>query len=222
MRQLVIDTATPWLSVALFDDARCIGHDHRQIGRGHAEQLLSAIAALPGGGRADVIQVGCGPGSFTGLRIGVAAARALAFGWGAKLTGFDTMALIAAHARLQAGAAVPTDTPITVVMDGGHGEVFVEETPLAARSLTMEDAAAQVQAHYVAGPRAQELVALRGWGVAIDGQADVRAIAGLDARAILADVHPLYGRAPDAKPSAAGAAQLAIQLTMPNAAGQAR
>jgi tRNA threonylcarbamoyl adenosine modification protein YeaZ len=205
MRQLVIDTATPWLSVALFDDEQCIGHDHRQIGRGHAEQLLPAIAALPGGGRADVIRVGCGPGSFTGLRIGVAAARALAFGWNAALSGYDTMALIAAHARMQAGADLPPDAPIAVVMDGGHGEVFVEEVPLAARSLTMEDAAEQVQAHYVAGPRAQDLVALRGWGVAIDGQADVRAIAGLHARAILADVQPLYGRAPDAKPSAAGA-----------------
>ena len=218
MRQLVIDTATPWLSIALFEDEQCIGHDHRQIGRGHAEQLLSAIAALPGGGRADVIRVGCGPGSFTGLRIGVAAARALAFGWGAELSGFDTMALIAAHARLQGGADLPMDAPIVVVMDGGHGEVFVEETPLAARSMTMDDAARQVQAQYVAGPRAQELVTVRGWGIAIDGQADVRAIAGLDQRAVLQDVHPLYGRAPDAKPSAGGAAQ----MTAPNIAGQAK
>lgn len=218
MRQLVIDTVTPWLSIALFDDEQCIGYDHRQIGRGHAEQLLSAIAALPGGGRADVIQVGCGPGSFTGLRIGVAAARALAFGWGAELRGFDTLALVAAHARMLGGADVPKDAPFAVVMDGGHGEVFVEETPLAARSMTMLDAAGQVQAHYVAGPRAMELVALRGWGTAIDGQADVRAIAGLDQRAVLQSVHPLYGRAPDAKPNAGGAAQ----MIMPNAAEQAR
>ena len=81
MRILVIDTATQALSVALLEDGQPIGHFHEIVGRGHAEALLPAIAALPDGGRADAIAVDVGPGSFTGVRIGIAAARALALAW---------------------------------------------------------------------------------------------------------------------------------------------
>lgn len=197
MRLLVIETASPILSVALFDDGALIGHDHRLVGRGHAEHLLPAIAALPGGGRADAILVGCGPGSFTGIRIGIAAARALAFGWSAELTGYDTLALIAAQARRLSG-----ERDIAVAVDGGHGEVFVATAPLAARSLLPADAAASLTSPTIAGPRAAELVALRGWGRAIAAEADAREIAALDPAARLAHARPLYGRAPDAKPTA--------------------
>ena len=93
MRTLVIDTATPALSVALFAGDALIGHAHEVIGRGHAERLLPAIAALPDGGRAERILVSCGPGSFTGIRVGIAAARALAFAWSADLIGYATLAL---------------------------------------------------------------------------------------------------------------------------------
>ena len=47
MRLLALDTATPHLSIALFDGGRLIGHCHDLVGRGHAERLLPAIAALP-------------------------------------------------------------------------------------------------------------------------------------------------------------------------------
>jgi tRNA threonylcarbamoyladenosine biosynthesis protein TsaB len=197
LRLLVIETASPILSVALFENGALIGHDHRLVGRGHAEHLLPAIAALPGGGRADTILVGCGPGSFTGIRIGIAAARALAFGWGAELTGYDTLALIAAQARRLSGTS-----DIAVAVDGGHGEVFVATAPLSARSMLPADAAASLTGPTIAGPRAAELVALRGWGTAITAEADAREIAALDPAARLSHAHPLYGRAPDAKPSA--------------------
>ncbi len=197
MRLLVIETASPILSVALFDEGQLIGHDHRLVGRGHAEHLLPAIAALRGGGRADAIMVGCGPGSFTGIRIGIAAARALAFGWGAELTGYDSLALIAAQARRLSG-----DSAIAVAVDGGHGEVFVATAPLAARSLLPAEAAASLSSPIIAGPRAAELIGLRGWGRALAAEADAREIAALDPAARLAHAHPLYGRAPDAKPTA--------------------
>jgi tRNA threonylcarbamoyladenosine biosynthesis protein TsaB len=193
LRLLVIETTTAILSIALFDDGVVIGHDHRLVGRGHAEQLLPAIAALPGGGRGDAIMVGCGPGSFTGIRIGIAAARALAFGWGVPLSGYDSLALVAVQARRLAGV-----DDVAVAVEGGHGEYFIEAAPHRALSLAPEAAAAMLAAHHVAGNRAADLVALRGWGVAIAAQADAREIAGLSPDAAMPEAIALYGRAPDA------------------------
>jgi tRNA threonylcarbamoyl adenosine modification protein YeaZ len=82
MRTLAIETAGTACSIALLDNDIIVAERHESVGRGHAERLIPWIAELPGGGRADRIIVGCGPGSFTGVRIGIAAARALGLGWG--------------------------------------------------------------------------------------------------------------------------------------------
>ena len=100
MRLLAIDCASPACSVALFDDGALIDFRHEELGRGHAERLVPMIAELPGRGQADQIAVARGPGSFTGVRIGIAAARALALAWGADLVGYPSLALIAAQACL--------------------------------------------------------------------------------------------------------------------------
>lgn len=197
MRTLVIDTATANLSVALFDGDALIGHDHRAVGRGHAEQLIPAIAALPDGGRGDRILVGCGPGSFTGIRIAIAAARALAFAWQAELKGFDSLALVAAQA-----ARLHRTWDFAVVVEGGHGEWFVADGPQQVQSLTPADAAATVTQDCITGSRAAELVALRGYGTVLAAEADAREALAMDLSAFLYILRPLYGRAPDAKPAA--------------------
>jgi len=196
---LAIDSATEACSVALFERERLVAGDFRILGRGHAEQLVPMIAALPGGGRADRIAVALGPGSFTGVRVGLAAARALAFAWGAELVGYPTLELVAAMARTQCGG------PLAVVMTGGHGEWFVAgfdaastaTRPLA--SLTPADAAVACPEPLVAGSQAEALVATRGFGEALPLLPDARALPLLPPAALTLDVYPLYGRAPDAK-----------------------
>ncbi|HCF24301.1 MULTISPECIES: tRNA (adenosine(37)-N6)-threonylcarbamoyltransferase complex dimerization subunit type 1 TsaB [unclassified Novosphingobium] len=200
MTTLVIDSATEACSVALFDGDVLIAGDCRVLGRGHAEHLIPMIAALPGKGRADRIAVALGPGSFTGVRVGLAAARALAFAWGAELVGYPTLALIAAMAgKEHAGEAV------TVCTTGGHGEWFVQDfdvdgLPLAPlASLTPAFAVRHGGAERVAGSQAEALVAARGSGVARPLWPDARHFAALDPNMLTADTAPLYGRAPDAR-----------------------
>ncbi|WP_343610581.1 tRNA (adenosine(37)-N6)-threonylcarbamoyltransferase complex dimerization subunit type 1 TsaB [Novosphingobium sp.] len=197
-RLLAIECATEACSVALFQDGALIAGEFRQLGRGHAEALVPMIAALPDRGQADAIVTGLGPGSFTGVRIALAAARALALAWGVKAFGYPTLALIAAMARDGEACEVLAATT------GGHGEWFVQGfgphgvalAPLA--SLTPQAATEQVIAR-VAGSQAQALVDRRGSGEAHAIWPDARALMKLDDTAITTDLSPLYGRAPDAR-----------------------
>lgn len=202
MRTLVIDTATAACSVALLESGAVIAAAHEVVGRGHAERLLPMIAALPGGGRAPRILVDCGPGSFTGVRVGLAAARGLALGWGATVSGYSSLALIA----VTAFAADPALDTLAVVLEGGHGEVFMQifgNAPLAetspVRSLRPEAALAALAGRLAIGNGVRHLTALEP-GMSAHEALPVAADARLlpPAFAALAPV-PLYGRAPDAK-----------------------
>lgn len=196
---LVIDSATAACSVALVGEGGAlIGERHEIVERGHAERLVPMIADLLGGRRPASILVDCGPGSFTGVRVGLAAAHGLAIGWGVPLAGFSSLALIA----VAAGAA-----EAAVALPGGHGEIFVQSyggDPLRAlddlRSLAPGDAALSVAAELVLGPAAEALVAARGsgrWVDALPRAADARALP-VPLRSL--PPRPIYGRAPDAKP----------------------
>ena len=202
-RTLVIDSASEACSVALVADGRVVDFRHEIIGRGHAERLVPLIAELTDGGRASSIAVGCGPGSFAGVRIGVAAARALALGWQVPAQGFSTLALVAASA---ADAIVEADGAL-VVMEGGHGQWFVQPfaadlAPRAGLRSLLPDEAVLLGDTLIVGNRAEEFVARRGHGQAIAALPDARAFPRLPASAIFAGPSPIYGRAPDAKPMA--------------------
>ncbi len=132
-RTLVIATGHA-LSLALGEDGRLLAEHHERIGLGHAEALMPALTALlaPFGGRAAGVAhiiVETGPGSFTGLRIGHAAATALALAWGADLSGVRSTLLVAAQAR-QSGA----DGLLGVALAAPRGQLWCERFHLPALS----------------------------------------------------------------------------------------
>jgi tRNA threonylcarbamoyl adenosine modification protein YeaZ len=205
LRTLVLETATAACSVALIEDGRVIASLHEVVGRGHAERLVPMIAELPEGGRATRILVDVGPGSFTGVRVGLAAAIGLGIGWGAEVHGFSSLALIAAASFAQN----PGLDGLATVLEGGHGEVFMQAftaRPFAAtgplRSLPPAEALAALGDHIGFGNGAPRLAAL-------DPARDLREALprAEDALLLPADAsdlppRPIYGRAPDAKPLA--------------------
>lgn len=198
MLRLAIDTAGAACSIALVDGTRIVAERHEIVGRGHAERLIPWIASLPGGGRADQIVVGCGPGSFTGVRIGIAAARGLGLGWGVPVFGICSLLLV---------AAACAETEFIVATEGGHGELLVQpfrQAPLRAEapfvSLTPENAAALMRADTVIGDAAARLITARGYGTEYPSNARAANLALLPPDAGALAARPVYGRAPDAKP----------------------
>jgi len=198
-RTLVIDSATDACSVALFDGVALVGGEWQLLGRGHAERLVPMIAALPERGRADRIVVALGPGSFTGIRVGLAAAKALAIAWQAELFGYPSLALIAAQARADHGPQ-----SLSVATTGGHGEWFVEsfdergQSTGPVASLKPADAVERVRSQLVVGSQAEALVERRGSGRGLALLPDARRFGLIDEAVLMRDVRPLYGRGPDA------------------------
>jgi tRNA threonylcarbamoyl adenosine modification protein YeaZ len=195
---LIIATATAACSVALLGDGQVIEARYEELGRGHAERLVPMIAELAGGGRAPRILVDVGPGSFTGVRVGIAAARGLALGWGSEVRGFSSLALVAAAAL--ARRPLPR---IAAVLEAGHGEVFLQLfdhalTPLGeVVSLPPADAAAAIGDTPAVGSGVRRLAGLV--PDLTDALPDARDVPLLPVTLADLDPRPLYGRAPDAK-----------------------
>ena len=201
VRTLVIETATAACSVALIEQGRVVAARHEVVGRGHAERLVPMIAELPDGGRADAVLVDVGPGSFTGIRVGIAAARGLGLGWGVPVTGYSSLPLIAAAAF----SADPALDRLAVVLEGGHGEVFMQPfaaTPFAATaelaSLTPTDARARLGG----APAVGNGVRFLDLPDAIEMLPDAAGAILLPSELTALPPRPVYGRAPDAKPMA--------------------
>ena len=217
MHVLAIDTALEACSVGVVAGARQVLLSET-IGRGHAERLMGMVAAAMAEAGLDYrdldrIAVTVGPGSFTGLRVGIAAARGFALVTGAPAIGLGTLAIHAETARHEVG-----DTPLLVVLAASRGEIYgqsfaadgtAEGPPEAAPA---EVFAARIAANtLIAGSGAAALAEILG------DEARARTVHSRSAPDIaslcrLALVtppsgqapRPLYLRPPDAKPQTAG------------------
>ncbi|WP_439572024.1 tRNA (adenosine(37)-N6)-threonylcarbamoyltransferase complex dimerization subunit type 1 TsaB [Phreatobacter sp.] len=221
MLVLALDTALAAASVAVLDTDRdlILAEASEPMERGHAERLLPLVAEVCG--RAGVAPSACrrfvaatGPGSFTGIRVAVSAARGLALATGGEAVGIPTLvALATPHLRTPEAAAV------LAAIDARHGHVYA--------SLTDADGAERMAPRYLpAGEAARHAVAagpcrlvgsgadavFGAWPEAVSAPVVVDAAPWLSI-AVLARLgaaadpatspcRPLYLKAVDAKPSA--------------------
>jgi tRNA threonylcarbamoyl adenosine modification protein YeaZ len=222
MRVLAIDTALESCSAAVLDTARgaVSAHESRPMLRGHAEALMPLIQQTMARAHVrfaelDRVAVTVGPGSFTGLRVGIAAARGIALAAGKPAIGLSTLAAFAAPF-----IADDDSLPVVSAIDARHGHVYLQifgahgRTLLAPRLAPLHEAvqrAAATGAPRITGTAAGLLAA--SWPsdepppAAVDqGRApDIGWVARLGAAAEETGVppKPLYLRAPDAQPPAA-------------------
>jgi tRNA threonylcarbamoyladenosine biosynthesis protein TsaB len=199
---LGIDTSTPSSAVALLlaDGSTVQARDDPPAGAhpGHATRLLVMAAdvlarAGIGWSAIDRVAVGVGPGTFTGLRIGIATARGLAQSLSAELVGVSSTQALAA----QALAAEPAREAVLVVIDARRGEAFaaayragdhgVPQELAAPRALPPEELAGVLaEAEQAAG------AAPRDWLAVGDGAGRFRAQLDADAVEVAPDASPLH------------------------------
>ena len=122
MRVLAVDTSTMAGGVALLEDGRVVGESVLDVRTTHSERLMVAIDRVIGDAgwdahRLEGLAVAVGPGSFTGLRIGLAAVKGLALALGCPVAAVPTLDAMA--------AALPWATlPVCPVLDARKGEVY--------------------------------------------------------------------------------------------------
>jgi tRNA threonylcarbamoyladenosine biosynthesis protein TsaB len=215
MNLLAIDTALEACSVAVAGKGRPLLALSEVVGRGHAERLFGMIAAaMKELGLAfddlDRIAVTVGPGSFTGLRVGIAAARGLGLAIGCPVAGIGTLEAHAASARRIAG-----DVPVMALLSARREEVYCQRFAADGAALgspavgSAESFAAQVaDGEFLAGSGADTVLSASSGRlppvVHRNAAPDIRAVAELAVAAPSPTdaPHPLYLRPPDAKPAA--------------------
>jgi tRNA threonylcarbamoyl adenosine modification protein YeaZ len=217
MNLLAIDTALEACSVGVAVDGGSPVLVSETIGRGHAERLFGMITAAMeeagiGFAALDRLAVTVGPGSFTGIRVGIAAARGLALVTGCPVVGIGTLAVIAESARAAAGPV-----PVMAVLDARRDEVYAQAfaadgSPLSEPTAgPAADVAARLGAGMVLAGSGAPLVAaaMASPPAIIHGAAapDIAALVrlGVAAPPPAGPPRPLYLRPPDAKPQAAAA-----------------
>ncbi|WP_029057810.1 tRNA (adenosine(37)-N6)-threonylcarbamoyltransferase complex dimerization subunit type 1 TsaB [Stappia stellulata] len=229
MRLLAIDTALDACSVAVLDGDRETARLTRAteiLQRGHAERLMGMIGEVTAEAsiafsELERVVVTVGPGSFTGLRVGLSAARGIALVVHVPAVGVSTLAALAAQARREAGAE-QAGSAIWATIAGRGADVYIQGfsadgTPCeAARAVAAAAPGDELpQGACLAGSGAEKIVAATGrtdFEIAhTHGWPDIGDVArlGRDAVPSSAPPEPLYLRPPDAAPARRDARLLA-------------
>jgi tRNA threonylcarbamoyl adenosine modification protein YeaZ len=218
MRILAIDTALPAVSACVLDsgESEPLARESAPMERGHAEALLPLITrvvgAVEGGfGSIDRVAVTVGPGSFTGIRIGISAAQGIAIARKIELVGVSTLAALAAPHILE-----PFEDVVASAIDARNGQVFIAAYGPDGRGVLAPRRMAAHEALRALGDGPLRLVGsgaallepqARASGVAariVDTAAspDIAFVArlGLVANPVDAPARPFYLKVPDAKP----------------------
>jgi tRNA threonylcarbamoyladenosine biosynthesis protein TsaB len=199
---LVIDTSLHACSVGLFRDGAPVFVACEAMQRGHQERLgpLAAEALDQAGVRPRELThlgVTLGPGSFTGLRVGLSFAKGLAVGLNLPLQGIGTLEALGHHPDLLGKRRV-------AVVNGGRGQIYVQafggDTAEAPRAVTA--GSFDIDTDILTGPGAHLLAGRadifeQGWPVP-------EALAGLTLKGGRDDLTPLYMRDADAVASTRG------------------
>ncbi|MCS0494966.1 tRNA (adenosine(37)-N6)-threonylcarbamoyltransferase complex dimerization subunit type 1 TsaB [Ancylobacter sp. MQZ15Z-1] len=149
---LAIDTALDACAVALHDVSTdsTLSAARKVMARGHAEALVPMVdGVMTAGGRRfsdiDAFAVTVGPGSFTGLRVGLSAARGFGLATGRPVIGISTLATLAAPVL-----AVDDEIPVAAAIDARHGNIYLQmigpgsRVLVSARAMALKDAARAV------------------------------------------------------------------------------
>lgn len=125
MRLLAFDTAGEACSAALWQDGRVVSHRRAAMARGHAEALIPMVGTVLAEADAafaalDALAVTTGPGSFTGLRVGLAAARGFALALKLPVIGVGTLEALAEATPEEERAG----RSVIAALDARRGEVY--------------------------------------------------------------------------------------------------
>jgi tRNA threonylcarbamoyladenosine biosynthesis protein TsaB len=216
---LAIDTALDACAAGVLDTeaGKLIAQESQAMKRGHAEALMPLIArVIKESGIAfaslDRIAVTTGPGSFTGLRVGLSAARGIGLAANKPVVGLTTLTAYAAPVVSQ-----NAEQPVISAIDARHDHVYFQvvsgngSSLMLPRVAPIEEAlgASQFGAPYLVGNAAKILSqrwpshAPPPFKVDAQGAPDIAWVAWLGAAVSpnTAPARPFYLRAPDAKPS---------------------
>lgn len=214
---LAIDTALENCAVALLDTdgSTILASEAQAMSRGHAEALMPMIARVMDQAATDYsaldrIAVTTGPGSFTGLRVGISAARGIGLAANKPVVGVTTLSAFSAVIVATGG-----DAPILAAIDARHGNVYFQAVSgngamlIRPRVATIDEALGTTRfgAPHLVGNAAQLLAdrwpddAPQPLSVTADSAPDIAWVAWLGAAATpgKAPAKPFYLKAPDAK-----------------------
>lgn len=129
---LSLDTSTRAHSVALASDGRLLAHREIDGAQRHSETMLPAVASLLSDagitfGGLDAVAVTSGPGSFTGLRVGLSTAKGLALAGEIPAGGFSTLRILAealAEVASREGRRMEPGTAVCAFMEAGRGQLY--------------------------------------------------------------------------------------------------